>query len=487
MSAPAIRIHPSDDVAVALMSIAPGGEALGVTAREAIPAGHKMALRDILKGQNVLKYGMPIGRATCDIPGGAWVHTHNLTTNLDSTLEYEYDPSPRREAAPFEGSFMGYRRADGSVGIRNELWILPTVGCANGIAEALARRAGGLFGVPVYAFPHPYGCSQLGEDHQNTQKILARLVRHPNAGGVLVVGLGCENNHIAAFREVLGPVDETRVRFLNAQDVPDEVEAGMALIRQIAEVMRGDIRTEQPLSKLALGLKCGGSDAFSGVTANPLVGAVADGVCAAGGSALLTEVPEMFGAETILMGRCESEGVFRKTVDLINGFKQYFESCGQPVYENPSPGNKAGGISTLEEKSLGCTQKGGTGPVRDVLDYGEARRESGLTLVAGPGNDLVAATALAAAGAQLILFTTGRGTPVGTPVPTLKIASNASLALRKGNWIDFDASPLLEGIPMDEMARSLTRMILDVASGAPLKNETNGERQIAIFKSGVTL
>jgi altronate hydrolase len=469
------------------MSIAPGGEALGVAAIEPIPAGHKMALQVIPKGQNVLKYGMPIGRASEDIPRGAWVHTHNLKTNLDSTLEYEYHPSPRREAAPFDGTFMGYRRADGSVGIRNELWILPTVGCVNGIAEALARKAYELFDVPVHAFPHPYGCSQLGEDHQNTQKILARLTCHPNAGGVLVVGLGCENNHIQAFREALGPVDETRVRFLNAQDAPDEIEAGMTLIREIAEAMKSDMRTEQPLSKLALGLKCGGSDGFSGVTANPLVGAVADGLSAAGGSALLTEVPEMFGAETILMDRCESEHVFRKTVDLINGFKRYFESCGQPVYENPSPGNKAGGITTLEEKSLGCTQKGGTGPVRDVLDYGEARRRSGLTLVAGPGNDLVSATALAAAGAQLILFTTGRGTPLGAPVPTLKIASNASLAGRKGNWIDFDASPLLEGVLMGEMARSLTQMILDAASGAPLKNEKNGERQIAIFKSGVTL
>lgn len=487
MSAPAIRIHPSDDVAVALVPIAPGGEALGVTAREAIPAGHKMALRDIREGQNVLKYGMPIGRATRDIPRGAWVHTHNLMTNLDSALEYEFHPSPRREAEPFIGSFMGYTRADGAVGIRNELWILPTVGCVNGVAEALARSADGLFGVPVYAFPHPYGCSQLGEDHQNTQRILTRLARHPNAGGALVLGLGCENNHIQAFREALGPVDETRVRFLNAQDVPDEIEAGMALIRRIAEAMRRDVRTEQPLSKLTLGLKCGGSDGFSGVTANPLAGAVADGVCAAGGSALLTEVPEMFGAEALLMDRCESEGVFRKAADLVGGFKRYFELNGQKVYENPSPGNKAGGITTLEEKSLGCTQKGGTGPVSDVLNYGEERRRGGLTLVAGPGNDLVAATALAAAGAQLILFTTGRGTPLGAPVPTLKISSNAGLAGRKGNWIDFDASPLLEGASVGDMARSLFQMILDAASGAPLKNETNGQRQIAIFKSGVTL
>jgi altronate hydrolase len=474
-------------VAVALTPIAAEEIALGVTALEAIPAGHKLALRDIPKGENVLKYGMPIGRASADIPRGAWVHTHNLKTNLDAAPEYAYHPAPRCEAQPFSGGFMGYQRADGAVGIRNELWILPTVGCVGGIAEALARRTDGAFGVPVHAFPHPYGCSQLGEDHRNTRKILARLARHPNAGGVLVLGLGCENNHIAAFREALGPVDGTRVRFLNAQDVPDELQTGVELIQEIARAMQSDVRTMQPLSKLVLGLKCGGSDGFSGLTANPLVGAVTDSVCASGGSALLTEVPEMFGAETLLMERCGDEALFHSLVEMVGGFKRFFESFGQPVNENPSPGNKAGGITTLEEKSLGCTQKGGTGPVSDVLGYGEARRRSGLTLVAGPGNDLVAATALTAAGAQLILFTTGRGTPLGAPVPTLKIASNALLAERKRNWIDFDASPLLSGASMNEMAERLLRLILDTASGAPAKNEISGERQIAIFKTGVTL
>jgi altronate hydrolase len=361
------------------------------------------------------------------------------------------------------------------------------VGCVNGIAEALARKADGTFGVPVYAFPHPYGCSQLGEDHHSTQKVLARLARHPNAGGVLVLGLGCENNHIAAFREVLGEVDERRARFLNAQDAEDEVEEGLRLIREIAEAMREDVRTEQDLSKLVIGFKCGGSDGLSGITANPLLGALSDGVCAAGGSALLTEVPEMFGAETILMDRCESEALFQDTVEMINGFKRYFESYGQPVYENPSPGNVAGGITTLEEKSLGCTQKGGCGPVSDVLGYAEARRKPGLTLLYAPGNDLVAATALTAAGAQMILFTTGRGTPFGAPVPTVKIATNASLASRKKNWIDFDASPLAEGAPLKREAKRLLRLVLDVASGAPALNEVRGERQIAIFKNGVTL
>ncbi len=482
-----IQIHPSDDVAVAIEPVVRGETALGITAVEDIPAGHKMALRDIAQGENVLKYGMPIGHASRDIAKGAWVHTHNLKTNLDSVLEYAWHRGECPERNPFSGTFMGYARADGAVGIRNELWILPTVGCVNGIAEVLARKADGAFGVSVYAFPHPYGCSQLGEDHQNTQKVLARLARHPNAGGVLVLGLGCENNHIAAFREVLGEVDENRVRFLNAQDVEDEVEEGLRLIRKIARVMREDTRTEQDLLKLVIGLKCGGSDGLSGITANPLLGALSDGVCAAGGSALLTEVPEMFGAETILMDRCESEALFQDTVEMINGFKRYFESYGQPVYENPSPGNVAGGITTLEEKSLGCTQKGGCGPVSDVLGYAEARRKRGLTLVNAPGNDLAAATALTAAGAQLILFTTGRGTPLGAPVPTVKIATNASLALRKKNWIDFDASPLAEGAALEREAKRLLRLVLDVASGAPSLNEVHDERQIAIFKNGVTL
>lgn len=483
----AIRIRPLDDVAVAIQPIEKGGDFLGVWAAEDIPAGHKMALRDIREGENVLKYGMPIGHATRDIARGAWVHTHNLATNLDSVLEYAYHPAAPVDIAPFSGSFMGYERADGSVGVRNEIWIIPTVGCVNGACEALAQKADGAFGAPVYAFTHPYGCGQLGEDHANMQKLLARLVRHPNAGGALVMGLGCENNHIAAFREVLGEVDEARVRFLNAQDVEDEIVEGLRLIGEIAEILRGDERTEQHLSKLVIGLKCGGSDGLSGITANPLLGALADGVCAAGGSALLTEVPEMFGAETLLMDRCETPALFQKTVAMINDFKRYYEAHGQPVYENPSPGNKAGGITTLEEKSLGCTQKGGTGPVADVLGYAEVWRKPGLTLVNAPGYDLVSATALAAAGAQLILFTTGRGTPFGAPVPTLKIATNAPLAARKKNWIDFDASPLAEGAPLDGEAKRLLALVLDVASGAQARNELNGERQIAIFKSGVTL
>ena len=482
----ALRIHPTDDVAVAVEAVKKGEAVLGVTAREDIPAGHKLALRPIQAGETVLKYGMPIGHATRPIAAGEWVHAHNLATSLSGELTYRYEPSPVPALAPFDGQFMGYLRADGRVGVRNELWIIPTVGCVNGAAQKLAERAQAELGVPACALTHPYGCSQLGEDYANTQKLLCALVRHPNAGGVLVLGLGCENNHLGVFREALGEVDPERVRFLNAQDVPDEVEAGMTVLRELAEIMCRDERTPQPLDKLVLGLKCGGSDGYSGLTANPLLGALCDGVCAAGGSALLTEVPEMFGAETLLMARCVNKRVFEDTVNLINGFKRYFEAHGQPVYENPSPGNKAGGITTLEEKSLGCTQKGGVGPVCDVLAYAQVHRTRGLSLVYGPGNDICACTALAAAGAQLILFTTGRGTPLGSPVPVLKVATNHALAQKKQGWIDFDAESVLEE-PMTQVAQCLLRLTLETASGRETRSERKGYRDLAIFKDGVTL
>ncbi len=469
-----LKLHPSDNVEVLLF------------ARGDIAAGHKLALIDIAAGEYVIKYGQPIGRALLDIPKGGWVHSHNLKTALSGAKEYTFTPEYMPEVPAFEGSFMGYQRADGTVGVRNEIWVIPTVGCVNHAADAIAQAARGM-GITAYAFTHPYGCSQLGEDHETTQKLLAALVRHPNAGGVLVVGLGCENNHIAAFKTVLGEVDESRVKFLNAQDEADEVSRGFQLVQEINAVVSKDIRTQQPMEKLVIGLKCGGSDGFSGITANPLLGRVSDGVCAAGGKALLTEVPEMFGAEELLMARSADTEIFEKTVGLVNGFKQYYERNNQPVYENPSPGNKAGGITTLEEKSLGCTQKGGTGKVRDVLNYAQPVKESGLSLVWGPGNDICAVTALTAAGAQVILFTTGRGTPLGAPVPTLKVATNSSLAQRKAGWIDYNAGALLEGTGMEQAAQELLRLILDTASGAPARNEQNGCREIAIFKSGVTL
>ena len=441
--------------------------------------GHKYALRDIKCGEDIIKYGNPIGHATCDIKAGEHVHTHTVKTNLSGNLEYSYDPKfYDTPACPTDRTFMGYVRENGDVGIRNEIWIVNTVGCVNKISQKLSELTGARY------FPHPFGCSQLGDDQTVTQKILRGMVNHPNAAGVLVLGLGCENNNIDVFKKVLGEYNPDRVRFLNTQDHDDDIEAGVAIINELKEYAAKFERVPVPVSKLRIGLKCGGSDGYSGITANPLVGRLSDKVISHGGSCVLTEVPEMFGAEHLLMQRCESREVFDKTVKLINDFKDYYTRHNQVIYENPSPGNKKGGITTLEEKSLGCVQKGGLSKVVDVLDYGDVLTKNGLSLLNGPGNDIVAITNLMAAGVHIILFTTGRGTPVGAPVPTVKIATNHSLAERKANWIDFDASPTLEGNPLTD---ELFEYVVSVAEGKETKNEINNYREISIFKDGVTL
>lgn len=441
--------------------------------------GHKYATRDIVCGENIVKYGNPIGHATSDIKCGEHVHTHNMSTNLSSEIEYEFKGDFTSDVrTDSERTFLGYLRENGDVGIRNEVWIINTVGCVNKVAKRLADLTG------AYHFEHPYGCSQLGDDHRATQRILAALVNHPNAAGVLVLGLGCENNNIDEFKTVIGEYNEKRVRFLNVQDVDDEIETGVRMINELMEYRDSFTPTPVSISKLTVGLKCGGSDGLSGISANPLVGRFADRIIAEGGSCLLTEVPEMFGAEHLLMDRSASREVFEKNVKMINGFKKYFSSHNQPIYENPSPGNKAGGITTLEEKSLGCVQKGGSKAVVDVLEYGERVKKNGLSLINGPGNDMVAITNLAAAGAQLILFTTGRGTPLGGPVPTVKISTNSTLAEKKRAWIDFDSSPVLSGEDLDS---KFFEYVIDVAEGRQTRNEENGYREIAIFKNGITL
>jgi altronate hydrolase len=476
-----IKIHPADNVAVAIRDTA-------------IPAGHKMALKDMEAGENVIKYGFPIGHLLSPVKKGALIDHTNLKTNLEGLLEYSYQPDLTEIAPATSKAFCkGYRRKNGPAGIRNELWIIPTVGCVNGVVQSIQKQfAKELENHPsiekVIAFPHNYGCSQLGGDHENTRKILADMVHHPNAAGVLVVALGCENNQLSAFRELVGEVDESRVKFFESQKVQgDEVEYGLNLLRDIAQAASGDVREDVPVSELRVGLKCGGSDGFSGITANPLLGRFSDWIVAQGGTTVLTEVPEMFGAETILMSRCQDEATFDKTVHLINDFKKYFIKNDQPVYENPSPGNKAGGISTLEEKSLGCTQKAGNSIVRDVLLYGARLKKPGLNLLSAPGNDLVASTALAAAGCQIVLFTTGRGTPFGTFVPTAKISTNSTLAANKPLWIDFNAGVIVDGTPSDEVDQAFIDFVLGVASGELTNNEKSGYSEIAIFKSGVTL
>ena len=499
-----IKINPADNVAVALQDLSQGTVVEGVTLSMDIPRGHKIVLHDLKAGENVVKYGFPIGHVTRDAAAGTMVDHTCIKTNLEGLLEYKYEPLPEiagqagndeRHARPDRASrtFKGFRRTDGQVGVRNQIWVIPNVGCVNGICQTIVERfkaeiAGKEGSVDaVVAFPHNYGCSQLGADHENTRTVLADMVHHPNAGGVLVVSLGCENNQLDAFRELVGPVDESRVRMFVTQKVDDEIEYGLQQLREIFAVCSKDVREDVPVSELRVGLKCGGSDGLSGITANPLLGVFSDWIVAQGGTTVLTEVPEMFGAETILMNRCQDVATFDKTVHLINDFKEYFMKQGMPVYENPSPGNKAGGISTLEEKSLGCTQKCGKSIVRGVLKYGERLNVKGLNLLSAPGNDLVASTALASCGCQIVLFTTGRGTPFGTFVPTMKISTNTPLYEKKGNWIDFNAGVLAQGEPMADVAARFIDFVLAAASGAPVNNEKNGWREIAIFKSGVTL
>ena len=493
-----IKINPADNVAVAINDVEAGVgfgiDGVSITTLTKIPAGHKVALKDLAEGENVVKYGFPIGHLLQAVPQGGLIDHSVLKTNLDGLLEYTYQPD-LTEIAPAQtkATFKGYRRADGRAGIRNELWIIPTVGCVNGVVQNIQKQfEAEMAAYPgiekVIAFPHNYGCSQLGGDHENTRKILADMVHHPNAAGVLVVALGCENNQLGAFRELVGEVDETRVKFMESQKIHgDEVEFGLGLLREIAEVAKNDVREDIPVSELKVGLKCGGSDGFSGITANPLLGRFSDWIVAQGGTTVLTEVPEMFGAETILMSRCQDEATFDKTVHLINDFKAYFMKNDQPVYENPSPGNKAGGISTLEEKSLGCTQKSGNSIVRDVLLYGDRLKTRGLNLLSAPGNDLVASTALAASGCQIVLFTTGRGTPFGTFVPTAKISTNSTLAANKPLWIDFNAGTIVDGTPVEEVDQAFIDFVIGVASGEHTNNEKSGYSEIAIFKSGVTL
>ncbi len=486
-----IHIHPQDNVAVALHPIPAGTEFLGVTAREDIPQGHKMALQPLSENDLVVKYGFSIGHAIADVAPGSWVHTHNMKTNLSGEIEYSYAPKIACPSPVEAATFRGFRRHDGKVGIRNEIWVIPTVGCVNDVAKALVQQnqdlvSGSIEG--LYTFTHPFGCSQTGADHAQTRKLLAALARHPNAGAVLVLSLGCENLTHEQFVAELGAFDENRVKFLNCQAVEDELSAGRAILSELAAFAGQFHREEISAGELVIGMKCGGSDGLSGITANPTVGRFSDMLVAMGGSTVLTEVPEMFGAEGFLMDRCINEAVFRKAVDMINGFKNYFIRHGEVVYENPSPGNKAGGITTLEDKSCGCVQKGGSAPIMDVIGYGDAVVTKGLNMLYGPGNDLVSSTALTAAGAHMVLFTTGRGTPFGAPAPTMKIATNTPLATKKAGWIDFNAGVVADGTrTLDEAAQDLLEQVLAIASGKQTKTEEKGFREISIFKDGVVL
>lgn len=492
-----LRIHPTDNVAVCISPLKEGEEFIvgGKTIRTLndIPSGHKIMLCDIKSGDIICKYGYPIGEARKDLKCGEWVNEKNIKTRLSGTLEYEYSPTPSPKIESTEPrTFKGYKRENGKVGVRNEIWIVPTVGCVNGIADKLAQRLeeeSHLEGIDgIHSWHHNYGCSQLSDDHENTRMVLRDIVTHPNAGGVLVLSLGCENNKPEDFMSMLGEYNHGRIKLAVTQRIDgDEMEYCMNILRELYATASKDKREEVPVSELCIGLKCGGSDGFSGITANPLVGRLSDWIVSQGGTTVLTEVPEMFGAETILMDRCKTRELFDKTVKMINDFKDYYISHGEPVGENPSPGNNAGGISTLEEKSLGCIQKGGTSQVCDVLSYAEKVSTKGLCLLSAPGNDLVASTALACAGCQIVIFTTGRGTPFGTFVPTMKVSTNTELAQKKHNWIDYNAGTLLDGKTMEDACNELADAVIEIASGKQTRNEINGYSEIAIFKNGVTL
>lgn len=492
-----LKINPADSVVVCLRAMKAGetvsADGKVITLLQDIPAGHKVLIEDKNEGEDIIKYGYPIGHAKKNLKAGEWVNENNLKTNLAGTLGYTYNPvDDKLSIAKGNRTFKGYVRKNGDVGVRNEIWVVPTVGCVNGIAERVAKQLEEetkLEGIDaVHAWHHNYGCSQLSEDHEATRKVLRDIVLHPNAGAVLVLSLGCENNQPEDFMAMLGDYDKDRIKLVVTQRVEgDEVEECMNVLRNLYAIAKNDCREDVPVSKLRVGLKCGGSDGFSGITANPLEGEFSDWLVAQGGTSILTEVPEMFGAETILMNRCETRELFDKTVSLINNFKNYFLSHGEPVGENPSPGNKAGGISTLEDKALGCTQKCGRAPVSGVLEYGDRLQTTGLNLLSAPGNDLVASTALAAAGCHIVLFSTGRGTPFGTFVPTMKISTNSNLYNNKKNWIDFNAGQLVDGKSMMELVPEFIDKVLAVASGEQAQNEKNGYREISIFKNGVTL
>ena len=484
------KINDKDNVAVALEELKKGEIIDNIKLLDDIPFGHKVLLNDLKHGENIIKYGNPIGHLTIDCKKGEHIHEHNLKTNLSDIIEYKYCGENEYQPKKCDVTFNGYLRQDGRAATRNEIWIIPTVGCVNNTAKRLEKIGQNIIGDGcdgVFAYTHPFGCSQLGDDQENTRKILASLANHPNAGGVLIVSLGCENTNAEIFKKYLGEYDEKRIKFLVTQDCENELEKGEKLLKELYSFVKSFKREPIPINKLVVGYKCGGSDAFSGITANVLCGKLTDKLTSFGTSAILTEVPEMFGAEKLLMKRCENEKVFNKCVNMINSFKQYFFSHNQECYENPSPGNHDGGITTLEEKSLGCIQKGGKAIITDVLEYGEHCKKQGLNLLTGPGNDIVSTTNLTAAGANIILFTTGRGTPLGASVPTIKVASNSRLAKRKSNWIDFNAGELIENNDFENMTEEIFKLLIDIASGRQTKNEQNGYRDISIFKDGVIM
>lgn len=484
-----LRLHPKDNVALALRPLPSGArvsvEGISLFTRDPIPYGHKVALVSIPKGGRIIKYGYPIGRAVRSISPGEHVHVHNTESGRahgDTARPVIREESSLIPRFP-QDTFLGFRRQDGRVGVRNHVLVMASVHCVNGGVERIGREVPG-----VVALPHIYGCSQLGEDLAQTRRVLEGYVSHPNVGATLIVGLGCE---ALPTRELVDGLRDRgyRVELLLLQEIGGS-RAAVRKGKELAAELLGEVgklRPEPvPLSELVVGVECGGSDAWSGVTANPAVGAIADALVAHGGTVILSEVTEFIGAEHILAARAISPEVGKAILRAVARREGVAVEMGVDLRgAQPSPGNMEGGLTTIEEKSLGAIVKGGTTPVREFLGYGERPSARGLVVMDTSGNDLESVTGMVAGGAQVVLFTTGRGTPVGNPiVPVIKISSNTPLYERMRDDLDFDAGSILRGEPPTSVAARLAALLLEVAGGRPTQAEVWGHREFAIEPRG---
>ena len=485
---PVITLHPLDNVAVVSRRVPAEADlgAIQVKTVQAIPAGHKVATRFIVAGQPILKYGQVIGVATEDIPAGAHVHVHNLAV---SDLRREAERiAPAEFPAAGPRTFQGFRREDGRVGVRNYVGVLTSVNCSATVARLIAQeveRRGLLDEFPnvdgVVPITHTSGCGMAGggEGFDLLRRTLWGTAANPNFGAVMLVGLGCEVLQTGRFAKEFGLTGRESFQSFTIQDAGGTrraVEQGLERLREMLPLADSARRSEQPASELVLGLQCGGSDAWSGVTSNPALGDAVDRLVALGGTALLSETPEIYGAEHLLYARAASPEVSAKLRARLEWWEGYTARHGAEMDNNPSPGNKAGGLSTILEKSLGAVAKGGRSPLVDVIEYAEPVRRRGLVFMDSPGFDPCSATGQVASGATLIAFTTGRGSAFGfKPSPSIKLSSNTDVYRRMTDDIDLDCGPIASGeASIADKGAEILDYLLDVASGRQSKSEMLG-------------
>jgi len=496
----AIHLHPTDNVAIARVQLGAGtelrvaGQRLEV--KEAISAGHKIALVAIPQGAVVLRYGQVIGRARQPIERGRHVHTHNLAFE-ELHFDYEYPsgetPLPARRASP---TFLGYPREDGSVGTRNYIAVVAASNCAAHTAEMIARSFDGE-SLPanidgVVAFPHGEGCGHtIGPDTAQLRRTLAGVLAHPNVSAAVILGLGCEVNQIEHY---LGPNAPRTSRLVgmtlqSSGGTRGAVTAARAEIARLMEQCSAEQRKEVPASGIVLGLNCGGSDSFSGITANPALGVCSDMLAELGATAVLAETTEIFGAEHLLVRRARNRQVAEKLLSFVQGYKQYLTRFAGSFDDNPSPGNKEGGLTNIIEKSLGAVAKAGTSPLTDAVDYAEPVHTPGFVFMNTPGYDPVSLTGLAAGGCNLIAFTTGRGSAIGFPsVPVLKIASNSHTYRRMQDNMDINAGTIADGEKsVQQVGGEIFEMLLRVASGERTRAESLGHQEFVPWRIGPVL